>query len=75
MLLFNAGTVNLKKDLNTEAWCYCYLNHATKPDPFYPIEFYTAAVAILRTDLNVDQSDITLDNAENVYKHLLNIFS
>ena len=35
-----------------------------------PIEFHTAAVAILRTDLiNLNQS---LENAENVYKYVLN---
>ena len=69
------GTVNLKKSLDLDAWCYSYTNYARQAEPFYPVEIYRAAVAILQNDLNLIPSDITFDNAQNVYQHLLNIFS
>ena len=69
------GTVNFIKNLDADAWCYSYVNYAQQPEPFYPDEFYNAAVAILQTDLNLQPIDINIENAETVYKHLLNIFS
>ena len=67
--VYHVGTVNLKKNLDIDAWCYSYLNYARQAEPFYPEEFYNAAEAILQTDLRLNPRDITLENAESVYQH------
>lgn len=51
------------------------MNEAYKPNPFYPIEFLRAAVAILHQDFQLDENDISLDNAEMIYVHITNKFS
>ena len=64
--------MNYKESINFDVWAHCYIEHARKPQPFYPEEFQAAAAAILECDLHLREDEITLENAENVYMHLIN---
>ena len=52
-----------------------HIDHARRPKPFYPEEFQAAAAAILGRDFNLCEDEITLDNAESIYMHLVNTSS
>ena len=67
------GTCDYKKSLDLDAWTYSYCDHATRPPAFYPVEFDTAARAILSSDLLLNKEDINSANAEQVYKHLCRV--
>ena len=69
------GTVSYKKGTNFDVWTHCYIEHAHKPKPFYPEEFKAGAVAILERDFNLCEDEITLENAESIYMHLINTCS
>ena len=68
------GVRSYKHPLDLPVWAHCYLEHAYKPDPFYPEEFDSAACAIL-AQINMSQSDITVSNSKYVYLHLCNAMS
>ena len=53
--------MNYKKSINFDVWAHGY-----------PEEFQAAAAAILECDLHLREDEITLENAENVYMHLIN---
>ena len=67
--------MSYKKGTNFDVWAHCYIEHARKPKPFYPEEFKAAAVAILERDFNLCEDEITLENAESMYMHLINTCS
>ena len=58
-----------------DGWVYCYTNKCCKPPPLYPEEYASAAKSILAQDLHLEKCDITPNNANSVYLHLLSKFS
>ena len=69
------GTSDYRKELCFEGWAHCYIQYCCKAPALYPEEFDIASTAILCQDLYIEQSDINIHNAKNVYSHLLHIFS
>jgi hypothetical protein len=67
------GTCDYKKELNFDAWTYSYCRYASQPPPFFPPEFQAAATAIMQVDLRMCKEDITANNAEQIYTHLVRI--
>ena len=67
------GTYDYKKELSFDAWTYSYCRCATQPLPFFPPEFQAAATAIMQVDLGMCKEDITANNAEQIYTHLVRI--
>lgn len=61
-----------KQSLDLVVWSHCYLEHACLPAPFCPVEFNTAADAIL-AHLGMSRADITISNAKSVYLHLRDV--
>lgn len=74
LLLLSLGTCDYKQALDLEGWAYSYINFGCKAPEYYPNEFYLAATEILRSDMNMEKSDINEHNAKAVYLHLLNVF-
>ena len=68
---FHLGVQSYKKGLDYDVWIHCFLEYARKPSPFYPPEFEDAATAILERDFNMSENNITLENAESIYCHLV----
>ena len=48
-----------------------YVEYAHKPSLFYPEQFQAAAAAILEQDFHLTEEDITVDNAEIIFLHLV----
>ena len=69
MFLNGVGTQNYQRDLDIDARAFFY----GKPQPFYHPEFGNAARAIMQADLSLTREDITIDNAEQLYTHLVNV--
>ena len=67
----HVGAQCYKKDVDYGIWVHCYLEHARKPSPLYPPEFEAAATAILERDFNIAKDDISLQNSEQIYIHLV----
>lgn len=72
MFLNDVGTQNYQKYLDIDAWAFCY-HLSCKPQHFYPPEFGDAAREIMQADLSLTRENITIDNAEQVYTHLVNV--
>ena len=69
------GVQSYKKGLDYDVWIHCYLEYARKPSPFYPQEFEDAATAILERDFNMTKENVTLENAEPIYLHMVQTMS
>lgn len=69
------GTSSYIKSLDTEVWTHCYQLHASDPEALYPAEFKMAADAILARDFRIEEGDITVDNVQMLYLHLINEIS
>ena len=69
------GSQSYKKELDYDVWIHCYLEHARNPPALYPPEFEAAAMAIIEQDFNMTKDDITLQNAEIIYLHLVQVLS
>lgn len=50
---------------------YYFTVLARRPNHFYPEEFKEVADAVLNRDFNITQNCITVENAEQMYLHLL----
>ena len=72
---FHIGVQSYKKGLDYDVWIHCYLEYARKPSPFYPPEFEDAATAILERDFSMTRDNLTIENAEPVYHHLVQTMS
>ena len=73
-MMIIAGRTDYKKTLDIDAWTYCYSKYAMTPKPFFPPEFEAAAGATLMAAFNMQKSDITIQNAKQIYTHLIHIF-
>ena len=58
-------------DADPGVWLAAYTSYAKTPDNFYPPEFAAAASVVLRRGFRIDQKDITIDIAYDVYKFLV----
>ena len=72
---FHIGVQSYKKGLDYDVWIHCYLEYARKPCPIKPLEFEDAATAILERDFSMCKDNITLENTESVYCHLVQTIS
>ena len=63
------------KSLDTEVWACCYQLHVCEPNALYPAEFTVAADAILARDFGIGIDDVTIDNVQLLYLHLVNEMS
>ena len=51
------GTSDFRKELDVEAWAFCYIHHSCKAPVLFPEEFARAATAVLDQDfLNITNS-------------------
>lgn len=72
MLYELSGTENyLCTDLDGEVWLTAKLLYASKPPPFYTRDFKESCDAEVLSRFGLRQSDITLDNADDIYLHLV----
>ena len=58
-------------DLDEEVWLTAKLLYASKPLPFYTCDFKESCDTEVLSRFGLRQSDITLDNADDIYLHLV----
>ena len=72
MLYELSGTENyLCTDLDGEVWLTAKLLYASKPPPFYTRDCKESCDAEVLSRFGLRQFDITLDNADDIYLHLV----
>lgn len=60
-------------DIDGEVWLIAYASYAEVPQGLYPAEFKSQADVVLQSTFAIEQSQITIDNADMIYRHLVSV--